>query len=166
MPNIQGTASRPELTVAAVIERDGRFLFVEERVGGRLVINQPAGHVEAGETLLDAVSRETLEETAWTFVPESMVGIYLWSRGAGQQTFLRVAFAGRCDSHDEHRVLDTGIERVIWLARDELLARTPQLRSPMVLRAIDDYLAGQRHPLDFICNLAPEQLLTRAARLA
>ena len=75
-------------------------------------------------------------------------------------------FAGRCDSHDEHRVLDTGIERVIWLARDELLARTPQLRSPMVLRAIDDYLAGQRHPLDFICNLAPEQLLTRAARLA
>ena len=88
MPNTQGAGVRPELTVAAVIERDGRFMFVEERIRGRLLINQPAGHVEPGETLLQAVSRETLEETAWTFLPESMVGIYLWSRGPGQRTFL------------------------------------------------------------------------------
>jgi 8-oxo-dGTP pyrophosphatase MutT (NUDIX family) len=165
MPNAQG-AVRPELTVAAVIERDGRFMFVEERIHGRLQINQPAGHVEPGETLLAAVCRETLEETAWTFLPESMVGVYLWGRGQGQRTFLRVAFAGRCDQHDQHRTLDTGIERVIWLSRDELIARTPQLRSPMVLRAVDDYLAGIRYPTDLIRDIEPAQLLKRAALIA
>lgn len=166
MSTISGTGIRPELTVAAVIERDGRFMFVEERVGGRLVINQPAGHVEPGETLLQAVCRETLEETAWTFLPEAVVGIYLWSRGAGQQTFLRVAYSGHCSGHDQHRVLDTGIERVIWLARDELLARTPQLRSPMVLRAVDDYQAGISYPVDLIRDIEPSQLLKRAALIA
>ncbi len=166
MANIQEAGVRPELTVAAVIERDGCFMFVEEQIRGRLLINQPAGHVEPGETLLQAVSRETLEETAWTFVPESMVGIYLWSRGRGQPTFLRVAYAGRCDQHHEHRALDTGIERVLWLSRDELLARTSQLRSPMVLRAVDDYLAGIRHPTDLIREIEPAQLLKRAALIA
>jgi 8-oxo-dGTP pyrophosphatase MutT (NUDIX family) len=166
MPNSQGAVVRPELTVAAVIERDGRFMFVEERIHGRLQINQPAGHVEPGETLLAAVCRETLEETAWTFLPESMVGVYLWGRGPGQRTFLRVAFAGRCDRHDEHRMLDTGIERVIWLDRNELIARTAQLRSPMVLRAVDDYLAGTRYPVDLIRDIEPSQLLERAALIA
>jgi 8-oxo-dGTP pyrophosphatase MutT (NUDIX family) len=166
MPNTQGAVVRPELTVAAVIERDGRFMFVEERIRGRLQINQPAGHVEPGETLLQAVCRETLEETAWTFLPGSMVGVYLWSRGSGQRTFLRVAFAGSCDQHDEHRRLDTGIERVVWLSRDELLARTHQLRSPMVLRAVDDYLAGIRLPADLIREIEPAQLLKRAALIA
>ncbi len=166
MPNIQEAGVRPELTVAAVIERDGRFMFVEERIRSRLLINQPAGHVEPGETLLQAVSRETLEETAWTFVPGSMVGVYLWSRSPGKRTFLRVAYAGRCERHDERRVLDTGIERVIWLSRDELLARTPQLRSPMVLRAVDDYLAGIRYPVDLIRDIEPAQLLKRAALIA
>jgi 8-oxo-dGTP pyrophosphatase MutT (NUDIX family) len=166
MPNTQGAVVRPELTVAAVIERDGRFMFVEERIRGRLQINQPAGHVEPGETLLQAVCRETLEETAWNFLPESMVGVYLWSRGPGQRTFLRVAFAGTCHHHDEHRKLDTGIERVLWLGRDELLARTHQLRSPMVLRAVDDYLAGIRLPADLIREIEPAQLLKRAALIA
>lgn len=166
MPNSQGAVVRPELTVAAVIERHGRFMFVEERIRGRLLINQPAGHVEPGETLLDAVCRETLEETAWTFQPESMIGVYLWGRGAGQPTFLRVAFSGECDNHDEHRILDTGIERVVWLSRDELVARTPQLRSPMVLRAVDDYLAGIRYPRDLIRDIEPAQLLQRAALIA
>jgi 8-oxo-dGTP pyrophosphatase MutT (NUDIX family) len=166
MPNSQGAVVRPELTVAAVIERDGRFMFVEERIHGRLQINQPAGHVEPGETLHAAVCRETLEETAWTFQPESMVGIYLWGRGPGQRTFLRVAFAGACGRHDDHRQLDTGIERVIWLSRDELIARTPQLRSPMVLRAVDDYLAGMRLPADLIREIEPAQLLKQAALIA
>lgn len=166
MPNTQGAIVRPELTVAAVIERDGRFMFVEERIRGQLLINQPAGHVEPGETLLDAVCRETIEETAWTFQPESMLGVYRWSRGAGQRTFLRVAFSGTCDHHDPHRALDTGIERVIWLSRNELCARTPQLRSPMVLRAVDDYLAGIRYPRDLIRDIEPAQLLKRAALLA
>lgn len=166
MSTIREVGIRPELTVAAIIEQDGRFMFIEERVGGCLVINQPAGHVEPGETLLQAVCRETLEETAWTFLPEAMVGIYLWSRGAGQPSFLRVAYSGHCSDHDKHRVLDTGIERVLWLSRDELLARTPQLRSPMVLRAVDDYLAGIRYPADLIRDIEPAQLLKRAALIA
>lgn len=166
MSNLQGAGVRPELTVAAVIARDGRFMFVEERIHGRLLINQPAGHVEPGESLLAAVCRETLEETAWTFRPASMIGVYLWGRGAGQRTFLRVAFSGTCEHHDERRVLDTGIERVLWLSRDELVARTSQLRSPMVLRAIDDYLAGIRYPADLIRDIEPAQLMKRAALIA
>jgi len=163
MSNIQEAGVRPELTVAAVVEREGRFMFVEERIRGRLLINQPAGHVEPGETLLQAVSRETLEETAWTFVPESMVGIYLWVRTPGQRTFLRVTYSGHCEAHDERRVLDTGIERVLWLSRGELIARTSQLRSPMVLRAVDDYLAGLRYPTDLISDFATGQLPLRAS---
>jgi 8-oxo-dGTP pyrophosphatase MutT (NUDIX family) len=163
MPNTQEAGVRPDLTVAAIVEQGGRFMFVEERIRGRLLINQPAGHVEPGETLLQAVSRETLEETAWSFIPESMIGIYLWSRAPRQRSFLRVAYSGRCHSHDESRILDTGIERVIWLSRDELILRTPQLRSPMVLRAVDDYLAGRRFPPDLIRDIAPEQLAERAA---
>lgn len=160
-----GSIIRPELTVAAVIERDGRFLFVEELVHGRKVINQPAGHVETGETLLAAVIRETLEETAWTFDPEAIVGIYLWSPPQGGSSFLRVAFAGCGLRHDPQRQLDDGIIRPVWLARSALIARTPQLRSPMVLRAVDDYLAGMRWPLDLVQDLAVEQLSSRAAIL-
>lgn len=150
-----------ELTVAAIVERDGRFLVVEERVGGRLVINQPAGHVEAGESLLAAVVREAREETAWTFLPDAVVGVYLWGQPA-QPRFLRVAFTGRCRDLDQSLALDSGIVRTLWLSRTELLARTPQLRSPMVLQGVDDYLAGRRYPLDVIQDLALEQLASRA----
>lgn len=156
---------QPELTVAAVVERQGRYLLVEERVAGRLVINQPAGHVEPGESLLAAVVREALEETAWAFTPESIVGVYLWGSPAGGNPFLRVAFAGRCTAHDENRPLDQGIERVLWLRRAELVARSARLRSPMVLRAIDDYEQGNRYPLDLFQDLAVEQLTQRAAVL-
>lgn len=151
----------PELTVAAIVERDGRFLVVEELVGGRLVINQPAGHVEPGESLLAAVTREAREETAWRFLPDAMVGIYLWGH-ASQSRFLRVAFTGRCRDFDASLALDTGIVRTLWLTRTELLARTAQLRSPMVLRGVDDYLAGRRYPLDVVQDLALEQLASRA----
>lgn len=155
----------PELTVAAVIEQNGRFMMVEERVSGRLVLNQPAGHVEPGETLAEAVIREALEETAWTFVPEATIGVYLWGRDEGSNPFLRVAFSGRCVAHDGRRKLDEGIERVLWLSRQDLVARTAQLRSPMVMRAVEDYERGIRYPVDLFQDLAVDQLTLRAAVL-
>lgn len=165
MPNRDGAGLHPELTVAAVIERNGRFMLVEEHVSGRLVLNQPAGHVEPGETLAAAVVREALEETAWSFAPEAIIGVYLWGREGGHNPFLRVAFAGRCISHDSRRKLDDGIERVLWLSRSDLLARTAQLRSPMVMRAVDDYERGIRYPIDRFQDLAVDQLTLRAAVL-
>jgi 8-oxo-dGTP pyrophosphatase MutT (NUDIX family) len=144
---------KPDVTVAAVAERDGQFLFVEERSGGRIVLNQPAGHLESGETFLAAVVRETLEETGWSFCPESVVGVYMWQPDHLSRTFLRVAFAGRLESHDPARPLDHGILRTRWLGRDQLAAQQPRLRSPMVLRCVDDYLAGSRYPLQLINHL-------------
>lgn len=153
---------RPSVTVAAVVERDGRFLMVEERVAGRLVLNQPAGHLEAGESLVEAVVREALEETARPFRPAAIVGVYLW-HGAGERpAFLRVAFCGEAGAPEPGRGLDPAIAGCRWLSRDELLARSGSLRSPLVLRCVDDYLAGARHPLDLLATvgaaapLAPE----------
>lgn len=164
-PRTPSNDGRIELTVAAMLEHDGRLLFVEERVRGRLVINQPAGHVEAGETLVEAVERETLEETGWTFRPDAIVGIYLWRPLKGRSAFLRVAFAGAGIAHDAKRALDDGIVRTLWLDRPALLARQAQLRSPMVLQAVDDYRAGRRWPLDLVRELGTEELLRRAAVL-
>ena len=140
-------------------------MLVEERIAGRLVLNQPAGHVEKGETLVAAVVRETIEETAFTFIPEATIGAYLWGRGARGPLYLRVAFAGRHTSHDSQRRLDEGIERVLWLSRAELVASTASLRSPMVLRAVDDYLTGIRLPLHLFQDLALDELATRAVVL-
>lgn len=141
---------RPDLTVAAIVERNGEFLLVEERVANRMVINQPAGHVERGEQLIDAVIRETLEETAWTFVPHALIGVYLWDQIDRQRSYLRFAFCGEITHHDPHRPLDRGIERTLWLGREQLQARSAQLRSPMVLDCINDYLAGRRYPLEVL----------------
>jgi ADP-ribose pyrophosphatase YjhB (NUDIX family) len=143
-------AVRPDLTVASVIERQGQYLLVEERVGSDLVFNQPAGHVERGERFVDAAIRETLEETAWAFRPEALVGIYFWEQPEKHRSFLRVTFCGQALSHDPTRRLDRGIERAVWLTRDEIVLRTARLRSPMVLRCIDDYLDGRRYPIDFV----------------
>jgi 8-oxo-dGTP pyrophosphatase MutT (NUDIX family) len=151
---------QPDLTVAAVAERDGQFLLIEERVGSRMVFNQPAGHVERNESLLDAVIRETLEETAWTFQPEALVGVYLWDRPDKQRSFLRFTFCGQATSHDPQRPLDRGIKRAMWMDRHQVLARTPRLRSPMVLRCIDDYLLGRRYPLDLIQHMQLETAAT------
>ncbi len=156
---------KPHVTVAAVAQRHGQFLFVEERVAGELVINQPAGHLEPGENLIEAVVRETLEETAWHFEPEALAGIYLWRQPQNGSTFLRFSFTGRVTDHDPGRRLDNGIERAIWLTRDQLLSREPQLRSPMVVRGVDDFLAGQRIPLAVLENLDPASAAPGGARL-
>ena len=155
----------PELTVAAVVELGGRFLLVEERIDGRLVINQPAGHVEYGETLHAAVVREVLEEAGCFFAPKATLGAYLWARPDGRAPYLRVAFSGTCSGTLEQRPLDTGIERVLWLSRSELVARSSRLRSPMVLRAVDDYVRGLRQPVDVFEGLPLGQLTLRAAVL-
>ena len=139
--------SHPEITVAAVAEADGRFLVVEERIDSRLVINQPAGHVEPGETLLEAVVREVREETAWLFEANELVGVYLWRHPRTGRTTKRFTFTGVVTDHREDQQLDDGIIATHWLTRDELRARERQLRSPLVLRCVEDYLAGRRQPL-------------------
>jgi 8-oxo-dGTP pyrophosphatase MutT (NUDIX family) len=156
---------RPDLTVAAIVERDGQFLLVEERVSNRMVFNQPAGHVEKGEQFIDAVVRETLEETAWTFHPEALVGIYLWEQPGQPRSFLRAAFCGRVSGHDPVRRLDRGIERAVWLTREQIVARSARLRSPMVLGCIDDYLDGVRYPLDVIKHVVKDASKLSAADL-
>ena len=154
--------SHLHLTVAAVVERHKRFLLVEEQVSGTEVINQPAGHVEPGESLLHAVVREMLEETAWTFDPAYIVGIYLWQHPEKDDRFLRVVFAGSVTAHDPERPLDDGILRTLWLSRERLLQRSAQLRSPLVMRAVDDYIEGQRYPVTMFQHIDVEAMAERA----
>lgn len=144
---------KPSVTVAAVIERDGRFLLVEEETSDGIRFNQPAGHLDPGESLIDAVARETLEETAHDFKATALVGIYMSrymsSRTGRVVTYLRFAFAGEVGGvHD--RPLDHGILRAVWMTRDELVSIQEKHRSPLVLRCVDDYLAGQRAPLSLL----------------
>ena len=155
-------AWKPDVTVAALVQREGRFLIVEERIGGQRVLNQPAGHVEDAESLRVAVIRETLEETAWHFVPEALLGVYLWRNPRGRST-LRIAFTGSVSRHEPHRSLDPPVLAAHWLSRDELLARRAEHRTPLVLRCIDDFLSGQRLPLT---ALASDLLEGSAADLA
>jgi 8-oxo-dGTP pyrophosphatase MutT (NUDIX family) len=147
-----------DVTVAAVIEREGRFLLVEERCAGRLVLNQPAGHLEHGESLLAAVAREALEETGHHFTPTEVVGLYLWRADTTGTTYLRVAFCGTAEPPSAPTSLDEGIVGLHWLSREQILKRSAQLRSPMVLRCLDDYLTGRRYSLDCLTYLAPEAL--------
>lgn len=144
---------KPHLTVASIVEHDGRFLLVEETCKGRVVINQPAGHLEEGETLVDAVVRETLEETACHITPNALSGIYQW-RSPHNKTYMRFCFVADCLEQEVlNQQLDDGIFHVLWLTRDELQRRRENLRSPMVLRCVDDYLAGSRYPLEMISHL-------------
>jgi len=150
----------PEVTVAAIVERDGRYLMVEERSAGRLVLNQPAGHLEDRETLLEAAIRETREETAWRFHPEALVGVYLWRNPVDERSFLRFAFCGTVDDHQPRLPLDIGIVRAVWMSHDQLLAQAPRLRSPMVLRCLDDFLLGKRQPLESVACLGLEDAMS------
>lgn len=144
---------KPHVTVAAVIERDGRFLMVEEHTADGVKFNQPAGHLEEGEDLLAAARREVYEETAWRFEPEFLVGIQLWRKHPAAPSFLRVCFSGRCHSHDPGKTLDEGIIAAHWLSHDELMADPTRLRSPLVALCVDEYLAGARYPLTAIKSL-------------
>jgi 8-oxo-dGTP pyrophosphatase MutT (NUDIX family) len=137
---------KPRVTVAAVIENNGKFLLVEEDVGSaETVFNQPAGHLEKGESLIAAVTRETLEETGYEFEPSAVTGIYRWIAPSGD-TYLRATFCGHSPHHRPNQALDEGIIAPHWLNLDEIKTLGPRLRSPLVLRCIEDYLSGQRYP--------------------
>ncbi len=147
---------KPRVTVAAIIEREGRFLLVVEHTPDGLKLNNPAGHLDPGESLADGCARETLEETAHAFRPTALVGIYhsrMHSRSTGLDvTHLRFAFCGELGDLDPGRALDDGIVRALWMGVDELRACRERHRSPMLLRCVEDYLAGQRFPLGLVCT--------------
>ena len=143
---------KPNVTVAAVIERDGKFLLVEEETPQGVRFNQPAGHLEAGESLLAATAREALEETAYSFTPQHLIGVYRWHSPESDTTYLRFAFTGAITGHDSTRPLDSGILQAVWLTPDEIRAMQARHRSPLVLRCIEDYLAGKRYPLDLLVH--------------
>jgi 8-oxo-dGTP pyrophosphatase MutT (NUDIX family) len=141
---------KPNVTVAAVVERDGRFLMVEEETDDGVRFNQPAGHLDQGESLVQAAAREALEETAHRFRPDFLVGIYQWPRPVGDITYLRFAFGGELVGFDPDRELDSGILRAVWMSLDELRATRERHRSPLILQCCEDYMAGRRFPLDLI----------------
>ena len=141
---------KPNTTVAALIEREGRFLLVEEETDDGIRINQPAGHLDEGESLVAACTREALEETAWHFHPQALVGIYQWPRPQGDLTYLRFAFAGELGAHEPGRLLDEGILRALWMTPAEIAASREHHRSPLVLQCVEDWLNGRRYPLDLI----------------
>ena len=143
---------RPSVTVAAVVELEGRFLLVEEDADGERVFNQPAGHWDPGETLVEACSRETLEESACRFEPRALVGIYRWHSAMNGITYLRFAFCGEILGFEEDRTLDCGIIRTVWLTPEEIRADQSNHRSPLVLHCIEDYLEGRRYPLGLITH--------------
>jgi ADP-ribose pyrophosphatase YjhB (NUDIX family) len=141
---------KPNVTVAALVERDGRFLLVEEETPEGIRFNQPAGHLDEGESLMEACARETLEESAWRFRPNALVGIYMWPRPQGDITYLRFAFAGTLGEEQAGRSLDTGILRTVWLTPQEIEASRERHRSPLVWQCVQDYLAGRRYPMDIL----------------
>ena len=144
---------QPSVTVAAIIEREGKFLFVEEHdATGKRVINQPAGHWENGETLWAAARRETLEESGWDFTPTGLLNIYHW-RHSPDTTYLRFAFVGQLGAHDPLRRLDEGIVGTLWLSLDELAAQRDRHRSPLVMRCVEDYINGKPLPLEVIKHI-------------
>jgi phosphatase NudJ len=145
---------RPSVTVAAVIERDGRFLMIEEETSEGLKINNPAGHLDPGETPAEGCAREALEETAWRFHPTALLGMYISrfrrSTTGEDITYLRFAFTGELGEHVTGRALDHGIVRTLWMTPEELRATADRHRSPLVLRCLDDYLRGVRLPLSAV----------------
>jgi|SRR4030095_15463465 8-oxo-dGTP pyrophosphatase MutT (NUDIX family) len=151
MPELE--IPRPAATVATIVVRDGRFLLVEEETPAGIRINQPAGHLESGESLAAGAARETLEETAYRVNPTALVGIYRWQASDTGATFIRFAFAAEVVAHETQRPLDEGILRVLWLTYEELVALQARHRSPLVLRCVDDYRAGCRRPLDLVTEL-------------
>jgi len=149
----QGRFWQPDVTVATVVFRDGRLLVVEEEVGGRRVLNQPAGHLEPDEAIVDAAVRETLEETGWTVRLTAFVGAYQWQAPETGRSYLRLAFTAEPVTHHPDRPLDTGIVQAHWLTPSELRARAGEHRSPLVWRVVQDALDGRRLPLESVAAL-------------
>ena len=143
---------KPDVTVAAVIEHEGKFLLVEEKTEQGLRYNQPAGHLEAGESLVAAVVRETLEESACHFTPQHLLGIYRWHSDEADTTYLRFAFTGKITGHEAGRKLDIGIMQTLWLSSEQIRATRARHRSPLILRCVEDYIAGKRYPLDLLVH--------------
>ncbi|GLK89674.1 NUDIX hydrolase [Pseudomonas turukhanskensis] len=137
----------PHVTVATIVEEQGRFLLVEETADGRAVFNQPAGHLEADESLMQAAIRETLEETGWDVELTAVTGIYLYTAPSNGVTYQRVCFAAKALQQRDNYQLDDGIIGPQWLTREELVAQPERWRSELVVRCIDDYLGGERFPL-------------------
>lgn len=143
---------KPNVTVAAVVQRDGKFLVVEEETETGLAFNQPAGHLEEGESLIDAVVREALEETGYQFKPTHLIGIYHWKHPGKDVTYLRFAFGGELRGHHPERPLDDGIVAAHWLTLEEIQESKGRHRSPLILRCIEDALAGRSFPLDLLVH--------------
>lgn len=143
---------KPNVTVAAVIEHDGRFLMIEECTDDGAMFNQPAGHLDPGETLIEGAIRETLEETAYSFLPAALLGIYQYHHEANDTTYLRFAFIGKTTGHDAARALDEGIIRAAWMTAAEIRGHAARHRTPLVMRCVDDYLAGRRYPLEMLTH--------------
>lgn len=149
------TIWKPHVVVAAVIEQDGKFLLVEEHTDDGIKFNQPAGHLEEGESLLDAVRREAFEETAHHFEPEALLGIYRWRHPTkADLTYLRFAFTGQITGFDPTAALDKGILRAVWMSPDEITGTRLRHRSPLLQQCVDDYLAGRRYELDLLTDFA------------
>ncbi len=143
----------PHATVAAIVEDQGKFLLVEEETDRGNRYNQPAGHLEDNETLLAAVIRETLEETAYAFEPSALLGIYHWKHEHNDSTYLRFAYVGSVSNHQATRALDVGIVRTVWMTVEEMRSKAMLMRSPQVLKCVEDYLAGKRYPLEVLTHL-------------
>jgi 8-oxo-dGTP pyrophosphatase MutT (NUDIX family) len=150
---VKKTQFKPNTTVAAIIEQNGKFLLVEEITDRGNRFNQPAGHLEDGETLIQAVIRETMEESAYEFVPDALLGIYHWKHTHNDTTYLRFAFIGKVGKHYPMQELDTGIVQAVWMDIDEIRDKAGLMRSEQVLSCIEDYLAGKSYPLEVITNL-------------
>lgn len=142
----------PHVTVAAIIEQDGRFLVVEEETAEGIRINQPAGHLERNESIVAGVIRETIEESAYVVKPDAVVGIYRWGPPDRDLVYLRFALSATVVRHEPSRPLDTGILRALWMTPDALRACVGRHRSPLVMRCVDDYRTGHRFPLDVLVH--------------
>lgn len=143
----------PHATVAAIVEDNGKFLLVEEITDRGNRFNQPAGHLEDNETLIEAVMRETLEETAYTFKPTFLLGIYHWKHEHNDTTYLRFAYIGNVSNHQPNLALDEGIIRAVWMSIDEMRSKVALMRSPQVLTCVEEYLNGKKFPLSVITHL-------------
>ena len=147
------TQFKPNTTVAAIIEQNGKFLLVEEVTDRGNRFNQPAGHLEDGESLIQAVIRETMEEAAYEYTPDALLGVYQWKQLHNDTTYLRFTFIGKVGLQYPMQELDAGIIRTVWMDIDEIRDKAGLMRSPQVIICIEDYLAGKRFPLDLITNL-------------